>query len=47
MNGTPSIALTGPSAEALWDPEPAPAMDALGVALHEEAALDLLPEDLG
>ncbi|WP_069761035.1 DUF2399 domain-containing protein [Streptomyces sp. LUP47B] len=47
VNGTPSIALTGPSAEALWDTELAPAMDALGVALHKEAALDLLLKDLG
>ncbi|MFE2641141.1 TIGR02679 family protein [Streptomyces nigra] len=47
VNGTPSIALTGPSAEAMWDTELAPAMGALGIALHEEAALDLLLEDLG
>ncbi|CAL9379961.1 hypothetical protein SUDANB1_01044 [Streptomyces sp. enrichment culture] len=47
VNGTPSIALTGPSSEAAWDTELAPAMDALGIALHEEAALDLLLEDLG
>lgn len=47
MLGTPQIALTGPSAEAVWDAELAPAMDALGIALHEEAALDLLLEDLG
>lgn len=47
VNGTPSIALTGPSAEAVWDTELAPTMDALGIALHEEAALDLLLEDLG
>ncbi|MFF0061177.1 TIGR02679 family protein [Streptomyces sp. NPDC005279] len=45
--GTPQIALTGPPAEAVWDAELAPTMDALGIALHEEAALDLLLEDLG
>ncbi|MFJ4718302.1 DUF2399 domain-containing protein [Streptomyces luteogriseus] len=47
LNGTPSIALIGPSSEAAWDKELAPTMDALGIALHEEAALDLLLEDLG
>jgi hypothetical protein len=31
----------------VWDAELAPAMNALGIALHEEAALDLLLEDLG
>ncbi|MGW2699898.1 TIGR02679 family protein [Streptomyces sp. NPDC001340] len=46
-HGTPQIALTGPRAEAVWDAELAPAMNALGIALHEEAALDLLLEDLG
>ncbi|WP_031102974.1 tryptophan-rich sensory protein [Streptomyces sp. NRRL S-146] len=35
------------AAEAVWDAELAPAMNALGIALHEEAALDLLLEDLG
>ncbi|MFF7970257.1 TIGR02679 family protein [Streptomyces sp. NPDC007905] len=45
--GTPQIALTGTPAEAGWDPELAPAMNTLGIALHEEAALDLLMEDLG
>jgi hypothetical protein len=39
--------LTGPRVEAGWDGELAPAMEALGIALHEEAALDLLLEDLG
>ncbi|MFB8034181.1 DUF2399 domain-containing protein [Streptomyces sp. NPDC056004] len=29
-----------------WDPGLAPAMTALGVALHEEATLDLLVRDL-
>jgi len=47
VNGTPSIALTGPPAEALWDTELTPAMRALSIALHEEAALDLLLEHLG
>jgi uncharacterized protein (TIGR02679 family) len=47
VRGTPQIALAGPPAEALWDAELAPAMNALGIALHEEAALDLLLEDLG
>jgi uncharacterized protein (TIGR02679 family) len=47
VRGTPQIALTGPPAEAVWDAELAPTMDALGIALHEEAALDLLLEDLG
>ncbi|MFF3878981.1 DUF2399 domain-containing protein [Streptomyces sp. NPDC001978] len=39
--------LTGTRVEATWDPELAPTMDAVGIALHEEAALDLLLEDLG
>ncbi|MER6624179.1 TIGR02679 family protein [Streptomyces sp. NPDC000931] len=47
LHGTPHLPLTGPPVEAVWDPELAPAMEALGVALHEEAALDLLLEDLG
>ncbi|MFI7498533.1 TIGR02679 family protein [Streptomyces sp. NPDC049687] len=47
VRGTPQIALAGPPAEAVWDTELAPAMNALGFALHEEAALDLLLEDLG
>ncbi|WDV56014.1 TIGR02679 family protein [Streptomyces coeruleorubidus] len=46
-HGTPQIALIGTPAEAVWDAELAPTMDALGIALHEEAALDLLLEDLG
>lgn len=45
-HGTPQLSLTGPLVEAAWDPELAPAMEALGIALHEEAALDLLLEDL-
>lgn len=47
VHGTPQLPLTGPSVKATWDPELAPAMKALGTALHEEAALDLLLEDLG
>jgi uncharacterized protein (TIGR02679 family) len=46
-HGTPQLLLSGPRAEAVWDAELAPAMEALGIALHEEAALDLLLEDLG
>uniref|UniRef100_A0AAU1ZZK9 TIGR02679 family protein n=1 Tax=Streptomyces sp. NBC_00093 TaxID=2975649 RepID=A0AAU1ZZK9_9ACTN len=46
LHGTPPLALAGPPVEASWDAELAPAMEALGVALHEEAALDLLLEDL-
>ncbi|AXL92315.1 TIGR02679 family protein [Streptomyces sp. CB09001] len=47
VRDTPTILLTGPPAEAAWDPELAPTMTAVGIALHEEAALDLLLEDLG
>ncbi|MGA5415666.1 DUF2399 domain-containing protein [Streptomyces pseudogriseolus] len=39
--------LTGPPVEAAWDMELTPAMESLGVAPHEEAALDLLLKDLG
>ncbi|WP_329227202.1 TIGR02679 family protein [Streptomyces canus] len=46
-HGTPQLLLSGPRAEAVWDAELAPTMEALGIALHEEAALDLLLEDLG
>jgi uncharacterized protein (TIGR02679 family) len=46
-HGTPHLLLTGTRIEATWDPELAPTMEALGIALHEEAALDLLLEDLG
>ncbi|MFD4953435.1 DUF2399 domain-containing protein [Streptomyces sp. NPDC058451] len=45
-HGTPQLLLTGPRTEATWDAELAPTMDAVGIALHEEAALDLLLEDL-
>ncbi|WP_369695778.1 DUF2399 domain-containing protein [Streptomyces coelicoflavus] len=47
VRDTPTIPLTGPPAEAAWDPELAPTMTAVGIALHEEAVLDLLLEDLG
>ncbi|MCZ7456713.1 DUF2399 domain-containing protein [Streptomyces sp. WMMC940] len=47
VSGTPQITLTGTPTEAVWDAELAPAMNALGVALREEAVLDLLLEDLG
>ncbi|MGW3314391.1 TIGR02679 family protein [Streptomyces fungicidicus] len=47
LHGTPHLPLTGPPVEAAWDQELAPTMEALGIALHEEAALDLLLEDLG
>ncbi|MFI1418746.1 TIGR02679 family protein [Streptomyces sp. NPDC020731] len=47
LHGTPPLPLTGPPVEAAWDPELAPAMEALGIALHEEATLDLLLKDLG
>ncbi|MEZ3181615.1 TIGR02679 family protein [Streptomyces pimonensis] len=46
LHGAPHLPLTGPPVEAVWDPELAPAMRASGIALHEEAALDLLLEDL-
>ncbi|MDX3645670.1 TIGR02679 family protein [Streptomyces sp. MB09-02B] len=46
LHGTPSLPLSGTPVEARWDTELAATMDALGVALHEEAALDLLLEDL-
>ncbi|MET8112724.1 TIGR02679 family protein [Streptomyces prasinus] len=47
QRGTPQIPLTGPPTEAAWDPELTPTMTAVGISLHEEAALDLLLEDLG
>jgi len=46
VHGTPPLPLTGIPVEATWDAELAPTMEALGIALHEEAALDLLLEDL-
>ncbi|MEU1554644.1 TIGR02679 family protein [Streptomyces scabiei] len=44
--GIPQLALDGQPVNADWDPDLAPAMTALGVALHEEATLDLLVADL-
>ncbi|MDQ8707109.1 TIGR02679 family protein [Streptomyces sp. LHD-70] len=44
--GIPQLALAGQPVDADWDPDLAPAMTALGVALHEEATLDLLVVDL-
>lgn len=46
LHGIPPLPLSGTPVEATWDAELAATMDALGVALHEEAALDLLLEDL-
>jgi uncharacterized protein (TIGR02679 family) len=45
--GTPLLPLTGTPAEAWWDPELTPAMRAMGVAVQEESALDLIISDLG
>ncbi|WP_060177662.1 TIGR02679 family protein [Streptomyces sp. IMTB 1903] len=42
----PQHPLTGPPTTSDWDPGLAPAMAALGMALHEEATLDLLVADL-
>ncbi|MFI9780416.1 DUF2399 domain-containing protein [Streptomyces sp. NPDC051956] len=42
----PQHPLTGRPVTADWAPNLAPAMAALGIALHEEATLDLLVEDL-
>ncbi|MFI5769773.1 TIGR02679 family protein [Streptomyces sp. NPDC051658] len=44
--GIPQLPLDGRTVSADWDPGLAPAMTALGVALHEEATLDLLVDDL-
>ncbi|MDX3759015.1 TIGR02679 family protein [Streptomyces sp. AK02-04a] len=44
--GIPQLALDGQPVDADWDADLAPAMTALGVALHEEATLDLLVDDL-
>ncbi|WP_433546455.1 TIGR02679 family protein [Streptomyces sp. CA-294286] len=44
--GIPRLALDGRPVGADWDPDLSPAMSALGVALHEEATLDLLVADL-
>ncbi|MEV6009146.1 TIGR02679 family protein [Streptomyces sp. NPDC051976] len=44
--GIPQLALDGDPVNADWDLDLAPAMTALGVALHEEATLDQLVDDL-
>jgi uncharacterized protein (TIGR02679 family) len=44
--GTPLPPLTGAPVDAIWDPELTPAMTALGVAVQEESALELLLADL-
>lgn len=44
--GVPHLPLDGPRVDADWDLDLAPVMAALGVALHEEATLDLLVGDL-
>ncbi|MFC9410017.1 TIGR02679 family protein [[Kitasatospora] papulosa] len=44
--GVPQLVLDGTPVDADWDPSLASAMTALGVALHEEATLDLLVRDL-
>ncbi|WP_330279091.1 DUF2399 domain-containing protein [Streptomyces sp. NBC_00569] len=44
--GIPQLALDGQPVSADWDPDLAPAMNALGVALHDEATVDFLVADL-
>ncbi|MFF3359102.1 DUF2399 domain-containing protein [Streptomyces sp. NPDC002917] len=44
--GVPQLPLAGEPVIADWDPGLAPSMTALGIALHEEATLDLLVKDL-
>ncbi|AJE83423.1 hypothetical protein SLNWT_3047 [Streptomyces albus] len=44
--GIPQLALDGQPVSADWDPDLTPAMTALGIALHEEATLELLVDDL-
>ncbi|MFI8194006.1 TIGR02679 family protein [Streptomyces sp. NPDC085946] len=44
--GIPQLPLDGQPVSAAWDPDLAPAMTSLGVALHEEVTLDLLVNDL-
>ncbi|WP_405879405.1 TIGR02679 family protein [Streptomyces sp. NBC_01384] len=46
LRGTPLLALAGTSVDAVWDAELSSAMEVLGIALHEESAIDLLLEDL-
>ena len=43
---TPLQPLSGQPVIAEWDPELAPAMQALGVGVQEESALELLLTDL-
>ncbi|GAA0698840.1 TIGR02679 family protein [Streptomyces cellulosae] len=45
-DGIPQLPLDGHPVSAAWDPGLAPAMTALGVALHEEVTLDRLINDL-
>lgn len=42
----PSLPLSGAPVATPWDPDLAPTMTAFGIALHEEATLGLLVEDL-
>ena len=44
--GTPLRPLSGPPVEATWDAELSPAMSALGLAIQEESALELILTDL-
>ncbi|GAB3206388.1 hypothetical protein GCM10027294_08540 [Marinactinospora endophytica] len=44
--GIPQLPLDGQPVSAVWDPDLAPAITALGVGLHEEVTLDLLVDDL-
>jgi uncharacterized protein (TIGR02679 family) len=44
--GTPLRPSIGEPVDAVWDPDLRPAMCALGVQVHEEAALELLVSDL-
>jgi hypothetical protein len=44
--GTPLQPLAGAPVEATWDPELTPAMSALGLAVQEESALELIVADL-
>jgi uncharacterized protein (TIGR02679 family) len=45
--GTPRHPLTGRAADSPWDPALAAAMTESGVAVHEEALVELLLADLG
>lgn len=44
--GTPLQPLSGPPIDAAWDAELTPAMSALGLAIQEESALELILADL-